>query len=302
MSDVIAPVAPVAAAPDASDTTIDPGIDTEVEAVAPVDDGSEEYVLDGEKVKLSKKEARDLIEKAAASGRRFQDVAKLKDEVAKERQAIAAEKARVEAMLEDLKKDPEAVAAKLGMDWKEIIAKDLARKAQEQALSPEQLEMNRIKAELEQFKTKELTAKQQAEQQAQDAQQKAEIARIDKALTAAAEKHGLDFDPDTLDMMFDEALKSHDLGLPLDPDEVAVLVKSIQVEQAEAFQKKVWAKMTVAQKVEWVGPEFAKQLMAESLKAQPRPTLAPKAKPIEAKRGIKTEAEEKAELKRLGIL
>lgn len=285
MSDIAAPAAPVA--PAASGESGAKPAETAPVTKAAEPEPSEEYEIDGKKVSLTKTQARTYIQKSFAVDKRMQTVAE------KEKAA--------NALVAEFERDPEAAMRKAGKDPEKILQALLERKAKQATMTPEQLERAKLEEERDALKAdkekREKAEKAKADSELDQHNEKA----LETQLIEAADAHGLDGTPETLEELCDIALELLELGLNPSAAQVAQEFIRRDGEYLELREKKVvprlkgpklnaylkanvgaLLKLPAAELLEVLGPEGVKAIQEATLTKLPGPgaRVAPKGAPI----------------------
>lgn len=257
MPDPVAPVAPVEAAKPVTPTA---------PVAKPVEPAevAEEYEIDGQKVLLTKTQARTRLQKAMAADKRLQEAAEKKKEV--------------EKFWEDFEKDPEAAYRARGKDPDKLFAEHLSRKAKLELLTPEQREAAQLKQERDDAKAELAKRDSEKKAAAQVELDKRMYAAVSEQLIAAADKHGLDAGYDVLEALADIGFRAVEDGVPLTADQI---VQEYMYQEREAIEKrdrKLLSKLEGKKLVEYLGKDTVAKLKAalaamdtESLKEIPKP-------------------------------
>lgn len=210
----------------------------------------------------------EALQKSAAGSRAL-------SEAAKERRAIAQERAEMEKRFERLRQSPDDVLAELGVDPDELALRRLQAAAQRESMTPEQLAM----AEREQA----LSAREAKLQQMEQARQ-AEAAKVaeqqafehaQQTLIPALEASGLPKNHATLALMADVALDALDAGVELTPEQVAQETRALVMERTQS----VLRGMQPAQLVQVLGKDLVRALMqhtVEQSRSAARPPPSPR--------------------------
>ncbi len=234
-------------------------------AKAPEPEPSEEYEIDGEKVTLTRTQARTEIQKSRAAAKRMQE---------------ATEKQRkLDADQKEFEEDPEAYYRKRGKDPEKVFAEHLAKKARQALMTPEQVESERQAKELAELKADK--AKTEAEKKAaadKELDDRNSIA-TERQLIAGADKYGLDATPDTLEGLCDTAAKMmDDFGVIPTVDQVMQEYLFQERQGIETRDRKVTSKLEGKKLLSYLGPDVLAKVKAalaladvESLKAIPSP-------------------------------
>lgn len=254
-----APVAPPVEAPAATKAPA---------AKAPEPEQSDEYEIDGKKVMLTRTQARTAIQKAAAADKRLQEAAEKRKET--------------EALAKLFEEDPEAALRKLGKDPEKVIADHLAKKAKQALMTPEQVEAERLKREHDELKSEVEKSKKEKAELANKEKDAKTAEMLEAGLVAAADKYGLDSEPEVLDQLCAIGIEFiDDYAIVLTPDQVAQEYLRREGESISARDRKKLSKLEGKKLLEYLGnPTLEKvkaamaALDAESLKQIPAPVKA----------------------------
>jgi hypothetical protein len=230
---------------------------------------TEEYEIDGKVQRLTRTQARTLIQKAAAADKRLQE---------------AAEKRKsLDELLKLADEDFEAFLAKQGKDPQKAIAALLERKAKLELMTPEQRERAKLEADLaaERAKTAKVEAERKAQQQAELDKRNEE--HLAQQLIGVAEKYQLDKTPETLEGLADVAYDLLSYGVVPTVDQVAQEYIRREAEHIEKRDRKVMSKLKGEKLLKYLGDAVLKEIDAareqarqESLKKIPAPALKPR--------------------------
>lgn len=280
MSDVAPSTAPApntanGAPPAAPQKPIAPKPTEPVKAAPPPEvDDSEEYVVDGKKVRLSKAQRLLHFQKSATADKRLQE---------------ATEKQKALEELEKLfESDPEAYFAKKGKDGSKFIAEHLAKKAKLELMTPEQRESLKLQQERDEYKAK-LDAAEKKETEAKQAEvDKRNFQALEEQLIEAADKHGIDTTPDALESLCEIALEYVEHQVPISADQIAKEHVRREREHVERRDKKLLTLLEGKKLLAYLGDATLAKVKAamasadaESLKEIPAPQARPKV-PVKA--------------------
>jgi hypothetical protein len=187
--------APVAAVPtNSAETGSNP-----VEPAAPEPEATEDYEVDGKKITLTATQRRTAVQKGFAADKRIQT-------------ATETQK-KLDALIADFEKDPEATLSKLGKNPEKILADLLERKAKQALLTPEQREAADLKEKLATHEA-DKAKREKADKEREDAKLDAATeTSVENDLIAVANKFGLDATPAVLEELCDAALHLMDMGI-----------------------------------------------------------------------------------------
>ncbi len=260
MSEAVAPVAPTpanGAPPEAPQKPAEVAKPVNVEV-------AEEYDIEGEKVMLTRTQARTRLQKAGALDKRIQ-------------QTTESQK-KLDALLKAFEEDPEATLAKLGKDPQKLIAEHLARKAKTELMTPEQREAQKLQQERDEYKAKVEAIESEKKAAAQAQIDQRNFTALEQQLIAAADKAGLDQSPEVLEWMADIAIEAVELGYSITPEQVAQEVILRQTQTIEQRDKKLLAKLEGKKLLGYLGETTLARVKAalaeadaESLKKIPPP-------------------------------
>ena len=205
---------------------------------AEFDDYEVETIIDGEPVKMTVKELRNVKQKEVASNKRFQ-------------QAAETEK-KVRAFLERGKEVPEELLSKLGIDPEEFAEALLRKRIEEAQMSPEQRQANEEKRRFEEEKKQwESTVQQRVQHE------------IDQGITDAFKTTGLPKSPflvARIAAMVNESIKLSQKNpdhAPLSFPEAAVKVKEWFVEGTRQTLKS----LPLEERLKVLGDDVVEELM-----------------------------------------
>ncbi len=274
MSEVAAPAAPAVAPTNGAHPTTPQKPAAAVKAppmdAKPVEiDDSEEYVVDGKPVRLSKAQRQLHFQKALAADKRLKEAADTRN--------------KAEELLKLFETDPEAALAKAGKDPAKVFGEHMAKKAKLELMSPEQREAEKLQRERDEYKAKvEATESERAEARKAEAD-KLNFGAVEKQILAAADKHGLDSDPDTLDSICAIALEFLDLGIVISADQAAEEHIQREKEHISKRDQKVLSKLEGKKLLSHLGPDIVAKVKAamaqadaDSLNEIPKPQAKPK--------------------------
>ncbi len=273
MSEVAAPVVPAVAPTNGAHPTTPQkpaaAIKAPVESKPVEVDDSEEYVVDGKPVRLNKAQRQLHFQKALAADKRMKEAADARNKLADD-----------EKLFEE---DPEAYFAKKGKDGSKFIAAHLEKKAKLELMSPEQREAQRLQSERDEYKAKveAVEAKEKAAKQA--AIDERNFKALETQLIAAADTHGLDGSPETLESLCDIAIEFIEAEVPISAEQVAQEHIRRERERLEARDKKLLPLLKGKKLLAYIGPAALAEIkaaMAEadaaSLNDIPKPQARPK--------------------------
>lgn len=219
--------------------------------------------------------------------------------------AEAEKKAKAEqaAWLVRLKGGDEELFKENGIDLDELAAKRLAAKARRELMTPEQRELEELKAYREKTQPALEKAANEKHEAALEQYSQALWAQMEPGFHVALEKHKLTSDPSAMQAIARVGTEFLDAGIDLAPDQVVAEV----ARQEDAF---VWEKLKsydVPQLVQRLGPEkiqaivkhFRDEWMAKQGRTQVQPRAESTSRPKPAP--DKTFVDEKQYRKNLGL-
>lgn len=180
--------------------------------------------INGREAEFDEQAVIALAQKGQASDERFKQA--------------AAERKRIESVINRFKDDPDAaIEALLGKPAEELYKERLAKKLEELAKTPEQLEAEKLRKELDAYKKKE-TAAQEAKRKEFEAQQEQQYHDYyNKAFPNAISKVGLPATAETLSSMAQILLDAEEHGVEMPIETAAQLVKQKYQTLTEKFIK-----------------------------------------------------------------
>lgn len=132
----------------------------------------------------------------------------------------------IESFIEALKANPESVLEEdLGLNMDEIAQRRLARRLEEEALSPEEKERRALKKELEEIKSRYAKEKEEQERAAYESEVAKYEAELETQVTEAFEKHQLPKKPIFLSRMADLLEEAYSRNLNVTPVQIAAAIK-----------------------------------------------------------------------------
>lgn len=199
-------------------------------------------------------------------------------------QEAAQTRKQVEAFVEALRTDPMKVLANpdLGINFRELAETYLAKEFQKEMMSPEQIELEELRA----FKAEQERVRQEAEQHSAVTAQQAEFQRIqkhytedyDRKIREGLDKSGLPRNPQTLkrvaELMYNAVKKGYDLDVNTAVDMVR---ESYQSDVSQLFGGLDGEKLLGV-----LGEDIAKKIRMydlQRLKAKMQPPPAPEPTP-----------------------
>lgn len=151
-----------------------------------------EIIVDGEKIRLTMSEMTELAQKGKSSAQKFKEAAKLRKEAAVEKSAIQAALQGSPEALFDLKIKSGTMSPEQLKQW---IIQEAIKIADEPELTPEQIKMQAMEAQLEQYEKEQARIQKENE----DALFQEEVERYKEEysgkLSAAIKAGGLENDP-----------------------------------------------------------------------------------------------------------
>ncbi len=239
-----------------------------VDPPAPEPEKEEEELYElnvgGKVQKLTKAQVLLRAQKAEAADRRFMEAA---EKIKKAEELIAAYEA-----------DPEAAYARAGKDPAKVLEAHLAKKAREATLTPEQLETEKLKRELDEYKSKFEKVETEKRTAAQQAMDEKTFTQLETTLLGAAEQYGLDKNPQTLEQLCDIALELIEYDIKPTADQICQELIHRQKEHIQARDAKVLSKLSDEKLVEYLGQDVIDRLNKASLKNVPGPGQSTKPK------------------------
>lgn len=162
-------------------------------AAEPDPEPSFELEIDGKKHSLTHTQARTELQKSRAADKRLQDATERKKEA--------------DALVKLFEEDPEAALRKAGKDPEKILAALLERKAKQALMTPEQIERAKLEKERDDLKAEKDKREADAKKKADDELDQHNGTAVEAQFIEAADRHGLDKDPDTLADLADIGLE-----------------------------------------------------------------------------------------------
>jgi hypothetical protein len=151
-----------------------------------------EIIVDGEKIRLTMSEMTELAQKGKSSAQKFKEAAKLRKEAAIEKSAIQAALQGSPEALFDLKIKSGTMSPEQLKQW---IIQEAIKIAEEPELTPEQIKMQAMEAQLEQYEKEQARIQKESE----DTKFQEEVERYKEEysgkLSAAIKAGGLENDP-----------------------------------------------------------------------------------------------------------
>ena len=151
-----------------------------------------EIIVDGEKIRLTMSEMTELAQKGKSSAQKFKEAAKLRKEAAIEKSAIQAALQGSPEALFDLKIKSGTMSPEQLKQW---IIQEAIKIAEEPELTPEQIKMQAMEAQLEQYEKEQARIQKESE----DFKFQEEVERYKEEysgkLSAAIKAGGLENDP-----------------------------------------------------------------------------------------------------------
>lgn len=247
---------------------------------APVEDDPE-FDLDGVKVKKS-----DLFKRYKGADEIERESHKRFREAAEARKAIAAQEAKYKEAFEQLQSDPWSVHKIAGLTDEQVDAlaeSRLAAQIKRAQMTPEQVEAEKTKSEVEELRAwkaqQEQTAKAQREEQAT----RHWVGEFDKSVGTALSEHSLPKNERAVARMVETLIQYHEAKQPIDANMAAKLVKNeLRTDTRSVIMD--LAKSNPRELVDFLGPEVIKavtdaRVAAVSPQAQPRVQQAQVSKP-----------------------
>ncbi len=273
MSDVVAPVTPAAAPSGAPPNGAQKPIaakapDTKPAPPVEVDD-SEEYIVDGKPVRWTKAQRQLNFQKAIAADKRLKEA--------------ADKRAQADDLIKLFETDPEAALAKAGKDPAKLIAEHLAKKAKLELMTPEQREADKLQRERDEWRTKAEAAEKEKQSAHQAEVDKRNFSALESQLIGAADRHGLDSSPETLQSLCDIALEFLEYEVLPSADQIAKEHLRREREHIEKRDKRLLSVLSGKKLLDYLGADGlskVKAALAEadaaSLNDIPKPQARPK--------------------------
>lgn len=241
----------------------------ETKPKAPEPEPTFELEVDGKKTVLTHTQARTELQKRAAADKRLQE---------------AAEKAKKLAADEkEFEEDPEAYFRKRGKDPEALFAKHLEKKAKLALMTPEQIAAEKTQKELDDLRAKDAAAQKEKTEAAQKAADAKTAEVVERGLIEAADKYGLDADPDVLDGLAAIGGEYLDHGITLSFDQIAQEYQRREQDHIAKRDTKRLSKLEGKKLLEYLGEANLAKVKAalaaadeESLKAIPPPQVKPR--------------------------
>lgn len=180
-------------------------------------------------------------------------------------QKSMSEKAQLENEIKsffgDLKGNTKDTLAKLGIDPKQFAAMMLEEELKQQAMSPEQKELEELKAKYAQSEKDKKAREEEFTQKELERATKLEYERISTRMEKAIETSGLPKDPAIVQRMAKYMLLGNQYNVQLDPEDVVGLVRDEMFAEISSLVKQLGA-----DKVEQlVGKDILKQIRQKNL-------------------------------------
>lgn len=183
-----------------------------------VDGQDREYELSDDEVAVR-------LQKGEASEKRMQEAAEIRK--------------AAQMLVEDLRKDPWSVLQDptFGINLEEIAEQRLAEKYRAESLPEDQRKAYELEKQVKAYQDQESRRKETEKLQHQK-QMEADVYKREEArFMAAADKHGLPKDLDTLAAMAEVALMNHEYGIELNEDQLAMEVLAKQDKPLAGLKK-----------------------------------------------------------------
>lgn len=255
MADVVAAPNP---APAAEQKPAAPAPKTEAKVVKPTTPAAkapEQTItikIDGKLQTLPLSVAQARLQKTEAADRRLQEATQTK--------------AQAEAIMKQFESDPEGALKKMGKDPEKFINDFLARKARESQMTPEQLEAERLKAQLAEYQHRENADKAEKAKLAQEAMDQRVADNLAVQFTQIAQANGLPGNPKTLALMADVALEALEAEINITPEQLASEVKyRLQNDRVDVAKAHLTDLTDDQALVEFLGPELISRIAKLSL-------------------------------------
>ena len=206
------------------------------------------YTIDGEDVEeevdLSDKEGlRKRLQMAHASNKRMGEA--------------KAAKSKAFEIIKAFEEDPANVFKRLGPKGREAAEKFLLEQIQDEMMSPEEKSLRQERAELAELRAEKAKAKEDAEKSEMSVKEKKYADDYQNTIISALEKSGLPKSPKLVADVARLLSKNLDLGLDLDADDLAKIIRDERGGDLKAISKD----MTGEQLLATYGDEIAKKMM-----------------------------------------
>lgn len=194
-----------------------------------------------------------------------------------------AEKAQLEnevkAFFNELKKDPKSGLNKLGIDPRQFAASMLEEELRQQSLTPEQKELEELKAKLQAAEADRKSKDEEFTKKELERATQVEYERISNRIEKAIDTSGLPKEPAIVKRIANYMLVGNQLGVKLDPEDLVEVVREDMFNEIQGLIKSL-------------GAEKVEQLIGKDMLTQIRKKNVAKAKttPATAKSGMKETA------------
>lgn len=211
------------------------------------------YTIDGEDVEeevdLSDKEGlRKRLQLAHASGKRMNEA--------------KAAKAKAFEIIKAFEEDPANVFKRLGPKGREAAEKFLLEQIQDEMLTPEEKTLRQEREELAALRAEKAKAKEDAEKSEASVKEKKYAESYQSTIISALEKCGLPKSPKLVADVARLLSKNLDLGLDLDADDLAKMIR----DERTGDQKALVKDMDGDQLIAYFGEEIANKIRMSDLK------------------------------------
>lgn len=227
-------------------------------------DDSEEYVVDGKPVRLTKAQRALHFQKGLAADKRLKEAADARK--------------KSEDFQKLLETDFEAAVRQAGHDPEKLYAAQLERKAKQELMTDEQRRFAQLEQERDAAKADAEKVRKEQTKAKQDALDEANFGRLRTEIVASAERLKLDETPDVLEGICDIAMEFLEYGVELTTDQAAQEYIRREREHVETKDKKLTSILSGKKLLEYLGKETLakidaarKEADAESLKGVPAP-------------------------------
>lgn len=202
----------------------------------------------------------------------------------------------VRAFVDELKKNPKKALANpaIGVDVKKLAQEIIEEEIENAAKSPEQLEKEKLEAELKAMKEEREREREEARQREFEALQEKEYERYDQAMSKALEGSKLPKSPYVVKKMADYMLMGLQEGMDLQPEDVIPIVE----QEMQNDLKEMFAVMPDEVIEAVVGKEVINRIRKKNIaKAKGQPPVPVKAAIKDVAAEPKKEAKEKVSFK-----
>lgn len=134
-------------------------------------------------------------------------------------------KSQVEQFFKGFKSDTKAALLEMGIDPKKFAAEVIEEEIKKSQLSPEQRELEELKAEKKKYEEERKKEKEEAEKREYEREQAKEYERIDTLMTSALDKSSLPKEPYIIKKIADYMMAGLKQQVDLSPEDVLPLVE-----------------------------------------------------------------------------